>query len=709
MRTPHSALLPTLVLAVSTALRADTTEIPAPPDSVRFGEEFAVLPNGNIVVVDRDWSGTATNAGAAYLYRPDGTLVSRVTGSSANDSIGNWGITVLPGGNYLLESRDWDHGAAIDAGAVTFGDADTGVSGVVSPANSLVGSSTGDRVGTVSVLANGNYTVTSQDWAHGAVDGVGAVTWGSGETGVVGPVGTTNSLVGTSANDHVGGGGGVVPLPNGHGIVASASWSDGGTPDVGAVTWIRGDRPTVGTVSAANSLIGSATGDFFGVRIHALANGHYVVANHWWDHAGLPNVGAVTWARGDAATSAVVSTSNSLVGAQAEDHVASDGVEVLPGGAYVVASSLWDLGGIANVGAVTRVDGSAAFAGVVTSANSLHGSTAEDSIGDNRFVVLANGNYVLLSPQWDNGAAANAGAATWCPGATGCTGPLGPANSLVGESATSRVGTFLVALTNGNYLVVSQAWDRGAIADAGAVTFGPGTTGIAGVVTTQNSLVGSTAYDRIGTRVVALANGHYAVGSADWDRGAIVNAGAVTWGHGTTGTVGAVSTANSIVGSHAGDEVGSQLDPLDDGRFVAGSSSWDRGALEDAGAFTWLAGTGPTTGDVTAANSLVGARAFDELGYGVDALPGGASAVYIPHLDTDDGADTGAVVLAPPGGLVGEVPQRRAVFGTVPDEGAALYYEWSAIDDHLVVAHAPGNRVVLLREPADALFADGYE
>ncbi len=54
----------------------------------------------------------------------------------------------------------------------------------------------------------------------------------------------------------------------------------------------------------------------------------------------------------------------------------------------------------------------------------------------------------------------------------------------------------MTALTNGNYVVASPNWDNGPIVDAGAVTWGDGTTGITGPVTTTNSLHGTTAGDR---------------------------------------------------------------------------------------------------------------------------------------------------------------------------------------------------------------------
>ena len=47
----------------------------------------------------------------------------------------------------------------------------------------------------------------------------------------------------------------------------------------------------------------------------------------------------------------------------------------------------------------------------------------------------------------------------------------------------------------------------------------------------------------------ALSNGNYVVSSQDWDNGAILNAGAVTWGDGTSGITGTVTVTNSLVGS----------------------------------------------------------------------------------------------------------------------------------------------------------------
>ncbi len=168
--------------------------------------------------------------------------------------------------------------------------------------------------------------------------------------------------------------------------------------------------------------------------------------------------------------------------------------------------------------------------------------------------VLSNGNYVVSSPYWDNGAIAEAGAATWGDGTSGTSGAVSDLNSLVGSTADDRVGNGgVTALSNGNYVVRSPSWDNGAIADAGAATWGDGASGVSGAVSDLNSLVGSTADDRVGYYgATALSSGNYVVSSPYWDNGAIADAGAVTWGDGGTGIFGPITSENSVRGTATG-------------------------------------------------------------------------------------------------------------------------------------------------------------
>ncbi len=106
-------------------------------------------------------------------------------------------------------------------------------------------------------------------------------------------------------------------------------------------------------------------------------------------------------------------------------------------------------------------------------------------------------------------------------------------------------------------MVISPSWDNGSAESAGAVTWGSGTSGVSGVVSNLNSLVGSTSSNLVGYYgVTALSNGNYVVSSPEWDNGPALNAGAVTWASGTSGVSGEVSSINSLVGTTSNSYVG---------------------------------------------------------------------------------------------------------------------------------------------------------
>jgi hypothetical protein len=96
--------------------------------------------------------------------------------------------------------------ATVDAGAVTWADGDTGISGDITQFNSLVGTKSSDQVGDqgVTELENGNFVVGSTLWDNGMAVDAGAVTWANGQTGISGPISAANSLVGGTSGDQVG-------------------------------------------------------------------------------------------------------------------------------------------------------------------------------------------------------------------------------------------------------------------------------------------------------------------------------------------------------------------------------------------------------------------------------------------------------------------------------------------------------------------------
>jgi hypothetical protein len=622
---------------------------PNPAPGNHFGATVVALSTGNVVVTspyDDAGGMNGVDVGAVYLFNGStGALISTLRGSTAGDQVGKDGVTALSNGNYVVVSTYWDNGAQGNAGAVTWGSGTTGVSGVVSAANSLVGSALGDFVGNggVTALANGNYVVGSPAWNNGALYGVGAVTWGSGTTGVSGVVSASNSLVGSTTGDYVGSGH-VTALSDGDYVVASPSWDTGGFVNVGAATWCSGITGRAGVVSAANSLVGSKTDDQVGKDgVTALSNGSYVVVSTLWGNGLASNVGAVTWGSGTTGVSGVVSATNSLVGSTLSDKVGYRGVTALTNGSYVVSSPAWNNGTLVDAGAATWGSGATGVSGVVSAANSLVGSTSLDYVGNGGATALSNGNYVVSSPNWD---VSSLGAATWGNGTTGRVGAVSAANSLVGSTASDYVASGgVTALSNGNYVVSSPVWDNGAVVNAGAATWGSGTTGRTGVVSAGNSLVGTTSSDNVGTTgVTALSNGNYVVSSRTWDNGAVLNAGAVTWCRSTGGTTGAVTAANSLVGSTADDQVGyNGVTELSNGSYVVRSPIWNNGAVVNAGAATWGSGTTGVSGLVSAANSLVGSTADDTVGSGVTALSNGNYVVLSPEWHNGVAVAAGAV------------------------------------------------------------------
>jgi hypothetical protein len=238
------------------------------------------------------------------------------------------------------------------------------------------------------------------------------------------------------------------------------------------------------------------------------------------------------------------------------------GVTPLANGNYVVRSPNWNV----QRGAVTWGSGAGGTTGPVDAMNSRVGTNTGDQLG--RWVTaLTNGNYVASSPYWNNPVTndPDVGVATWGNGLGGTVGKASPGNSLIGASPRDRIGTSgAVALAGGNYVVLGPEWDNGAAVDAGAATWGDGAVGTTGVVTASNSIVGGVAYMLVGLEVLPLVNGNYVVDSI-WPGGGPES---VTWGNGAAGTSGVASAENSLVGSDEASLERSVVHGLADGNYV---------------------------------------------------------------------------------------------------------------------------------------------
>jgi hypothetical protein len=527
----------------------------------------------------------------AQVVRGTSTDLAGPAGSGAFGS----GVFVLPNGNLVVTDPLYSPPGVDHAGAVYLYDGDT--HDLIS---TLTGSQAEDQVGSdgITILNDGSYVVKSNDWANGAEAKAGAVTWCPADLGCSGEVSPANSLVGGYAEDQVGYYG--VTLLEGEAfLVRSPSWNSG----AGALTYCQDGPGCTGEVSADNSLIGSTAGDSVGALVYVLPGDGYVTYAANWDSGGLANVGAVTGCPMTGCTGHVT-FSNSLHGTRASDAVGAI-LTPLKGGGFVASNIYWQKPEVGKeTGAATYCASATACNGQeVTAANSLTGQFFNSFVGGN-ILALPNGDYVVGSSSWRSSLTERPGAATYCHvsgGASDCTGQVvSPANSLVGTHNNDSIGGGLVALEGGGgYLVSSSSWDS----YKGAVTFCPvsaGTSSCTGqTVTAANSLVGSNSSadgfngDQVGRDgMLALSGGGYVVNSSFWDLGSSDKTGAVTYCP-PTGCTGPVSAANSLTGSAANDQVGMNWSrQLTTGNYVVMSLEWANGDRAQAGAVTFCSVSG---------------------------------------------------------------------------------------------------------------------
>jgi hypothetical protein len=509
-------------------------------------------------------------------------------------------------------------------------------------------------------LPNGNIVVAATMTDYGGVADVGAVYLFNGTTGNL-----ISALYGTTAGDKIGftSSSGIIPgivsVSQKYFIVLSPLWDNGAVVDAGAITLVDADVGLNGTINSSNSLVGMSASDKIGIDgVKVLSNGNFVISSPYWDctiaqgcASNLTDTGAVTWfSKSTTLLSGTISPSNSLVGSTASDQVGTPsngaGVKVLTNGNYIVSSRTWSCtvaacgSAVASVGAVTWGNGSTGVFGTISPSNSLVGTSASDGVGWN-IVALANGNYAVASPNWScvttrgcASAVSYVGAVTLGNGNTGTTGYVSATNSLIGKTASDFVGKYLKALSNGNFVTGTDNWDctvsggcSGLVTDVGASTWVSGTSGLIGVVSTSNSLVGSATNDLVGPLVYELANGNYVVSNNLWNcqtaRGcasAASQAGAVTWGSGASGVTGFVSASNSVIGTTANDQIGFKL-ALANGNYVVGSSAWDcqvslgcSNAITNVGAVSLVDGSQSVGRIVNPSNSAVGSTASDQIG-----------------------------------------------------------------------------------------------
>ncbi len=516
----------------------------------------------------------------------------------------------------------------------------------------------GEFGSSITVLSNGNYVVRDPTWDNGPLVDVGAVYLYNGATHA-----RIATLTGTKANDQVGSGE-IKLLSDGNYLVLSQRWNNGSATGAGAVTWVSGTTGIEGSVNPSNSLVGSRTNDFVGTDVVVLENGNYVVLSPNWDNGSVRDAGAATWANGNTGVTGIVSASNSQVGSHQNDQVGS-GVRLLSNGNYLTVAPNWDNGSFQDVGAVAWANGTTGATGVLSPANALVGANSYDMIDmvGNGFAisVLPNGNYVVKAPGWDNNGVPDAGAVTWGNGASGTSGKISPSNSLVGSRPYDMYEGSVFVLANGNYVVRNPNWDSDAIANTGAVTWGNGSSGTSGTISPSNSLVGSSEYDMFGGSLTILTNGNYVVGSPNWANGTIIHAGAATWGSGTAGVSGVISAANSLVGTVAENQIGWNSTALPNGNYVVSNPNWTNAENSRVGAATFGDGSSGIIGAVNSSNSLVGSLDGDHVGSNIIPLTNGNYVVRSTNWHDETGAATWSSGIV---GITGVVGPSNSLLGS---------------------------------------------
>ena len=186
-------------------------------------------------------------------------------------------------------------------------------------------------------------------------------------------------------------------------------------------------------------------------------------------------------------------------------------------------------------------------------------------------------------------------------------GPVSALNSLVGSAAGDMVGSNQpYGLTGGNYLVRSPNWANAGAAKAGAVTWCNGTTGLVGPVSTANSLFGSTANDQVGSSISFFSTPNLVISSPNWSNGGLAGVGAVTWYDASVALVGPVSLQNSLIGKSANDNFGNGFIQMKNDNFYFQSSNVANGSLAKAGAVTLGKGHLGSIGNFDATNTVLG-------------------------------------------------------------------------------------------------------
>jgi len=558
-----------------------------------FGSSINVLPNGNVVVYDPGDSSIAFRNGAFHLFDPLTQVLIRSFFGNAEFSFENSFVMSLPNSNFVIVSPDAREKGVIASGAVRLIDGQTGIQ----IGDVLVGDLVNDRLGSggVTVLTKNNFVIASPSSSVNGLEDNGSVMLIDGATGM--QIGST--IAGDNFSDNLGNGG-VVALTNGNFVVVSYSDFVAGITNAGSIKLFDGNTG----VQIGNTIAGDNDDDRLGepiffqaklvLSVKDLGNGNFVIASPNDTVAGINKAGSVMLVDGNTG----LQIGSVFSGDDEEDQLGVLGATVLVNGNFVVASFQDDHNGIVDAGTVRLIDGitGTLIAGVIS------GGTGGDMLGSHLPLSLANGNFAVASPLYDDGANVNAGSVMLISGTTG----LQIGSTVRGNHEEDQLGINLEKLKNNNFVVVSRV-DGNETTYSGSVRLVDGETGVQlgnTIIGEPNDKLGNL---RVGTfnGIASLPNGNFVVPSPRVDD----FLGGVFLVDGLTGS----QIGETIKGDIAFDQLGSDgVFALSNNNYVIVSGDDNVGGKEEAGSIRLVSGvTGLQLGEpIVGKNQADLSRAF---------------------------------------------------------------------------------------------------
>ena len=356
-------------------------------------EKVLILANGNFLVASSsDDEAGVVNAGSVRLF--DGNNGTQIGvpyfGEQPVQEVGSEAVVPLANSNYVVVSSDYDDPVAgtFDTGSVRLFDGNT----AEQIGLAIIGDQDSDLLGIFGVqpLSSGNYVILSPFDDNGAVRNGGSVRLVNGSTGV-----EISTIFGNQPDDLLGERG-VTELTNGNYVVSSPG-SDEAIFQGGLVQLFDG---TTGT--EISSFSGDQENDQVGFpRVTALGNDNYVIASSFDNVGALVRAGSVRLFNGSNGEQ----IGPAFVGEKSDDFVGDPGAYALSDNSYLIVSSLVDVGLIESAGSARRFDG---VTGIEMGSPVFGQSTLDFDEAD----VLqpdSGGYYLLLAPEWDNGATTDSG------------------------------------------------------------------------------------------------------------------------------------------------------------------------------------------------------------------------------------------------------------------------------------------------------------